>query len=202
MNFSFFADKHPRRKDLLRHETKRELVTKFFLILAVFLVYFMFISMKYGFREGILVSALTWSFFVLCTPIADAGILFDLPLRLITRIRMIFLELFVWALAIGLNIFTFYIHPEVYGKTKLLILFEHILESPFPFWSIILISAIGTFVSVGFGDELLDKAHHRQRRIYQARQGHHRLIFMTALFIGAFILYDFLLKELGIDVPL
>lgn len=202
MGTRLLAKRRPGRKDIFRHETKREIMTKFLLVSGIFLAYLLFISAKYGIRQGFLVSALTWSFFVLCTPVADAGLLLDLPLRLITRIRMVFLEILVWIVAISLNLYAFFLYPEIYGKTKLLMLFGHIIESPLPFWSIILISAIGTFVSIRFGDELLDKAKHRQRSLYRSDQGRYRLILMAGIFVGTFILYDFLLKELGIEVPL
>ncbi len=63
--------------------------------------------------------ALTWSFFVLCTPVADAGILLDFPLRLLFGIRMIVSELAVWALAIVLNLATLMLAPEYYQTTFL-----------------------------------------------------------------------------------
>lgn len=151
------------------------------LVLLVFLGYFIFIASQYGLLDGFFVTTLTWSFFVLCTPIADAGFLFDFPFRLITRIRMLFSEIVVWGIAILLNIFTFFIHPEIYSKTKLLLLFKHILEQPFPFWSIIFVSAIGTFMSIKFGDELIDKVKHMERDIYDKHK--YRYKYLSMIFI-------------------
>lgn len=197
----FFAGK-TFHKDLVKHETKRHVLLKFLLVLAIFFGYFFFISQEYGAGRGIFVTFLTWSFFVMCTPIADAGFLLDFPIRLITRLKMMISEIIVWFFAISLNIYSFFLYPEIYSKTKILNLFKHILESPIPFWSIIFISMIGTFISIQFGDELMDKVRHKERALHQKHKHHYRLIIMIFIFGMAFILYDFLLKELGVNVPL
>lgn len=189
-------------KDLLKHETKSHVLFKFSLVLAVFIIYFLFIAKKYGIQQGFFVFALTWSFFVLCTPVADAGFLIDFPLRLITKLKMFVTEVLVWLIAISINIYAFFVQPAIYDKTKLLKLFKHILENPLPFWSIILISMIGTFISIKFGDELLDKVQHKERKIYKKHKLNHQLIIMTFLIIISIVLYDFLLKKLGVNLPI
>jgi hypothetical protein len=65
-------------RQLVKHETKRHILIKFLLVLFVFIIYFGFIALK----DGFYVTILTWSFFVLCTPVADAGFLLDFPFRL------------------------------------------------------------------------------------------------------------------------
>lgn len=189
-------------KELGKHETKQHVLLKFLLVLSVLVLYFFFIAFHYGVKDGIFIAALTWSFFVLCTPIADAGFLLDFPIRLIANIRMMYSEILVWILAIFLNIYGFFFSPAVYQKTVILRLFFHILEQPFPFWSIILISGIGTFVSIHFGDELLNVAKHSERKHYQKHHKKLQLIIMIFIFAIAFVLYDFLLKRLGVELPL
>jgi len=198
----FHKDGKIKYQDLHKHETKLRVLLKFSLVLLIFVGYFIFIAQKYGIEQGFLVAALSWSFFVLCTPIADAGFLIDFPLRLITGIRMFLSEIIVWGLAISLNFYAFFYNPEIYSRTKILILFEHILNNPFPFWSIILISAVGTFFSIRFGDELLDKVKHKERVLHQKHKHNYNLIVMIFIFVFAIILYDFLLKQLGINLPI
>lgn len=190
------------RKKMLRHETKRHVLIKFLLVLFIFVAYFLFVTYKYGLENGPLVAFLTWSFFVLCTPIADAGFLIDFPLRFITNVRMFMAEVLVWLIAINLNVYAFFFQPEVYGSTKILTLFQHILEQPFPFWAIILISGVGTFISIQFGDELFDKAKHKQKKLPQKHAVKYRLIMMIFVFLLSLVLYDFLLKKLGVDMPI
>jgi len=201
MKKQFLAPKTAYR-DLAKHETKSHALRKFLLVAAVFVGYFAFIAEKYGAAAGFSVAALTWSFFVLCTPVADAGFLLDFPLRLILRWRMFFTEILVWVLAAGLNFWAFFAAPEIYEKTKILILFRHILAQPVPFWGIILISAVGTFFSVKFGDELLDKVRHSQREIHKKHKHDFRLVVMIFVFALSLIFYDFLLKKLGVDLPI
>ncbi len=190
--------KHP----IFTHTTKKHALKKFLLILSIFVLYFLFIVYKYGLEQGFFVSVLTWSFFVLCTPIADAGFLIDFPLRLITNIRMLILEIFVWLIAISLNLYAYFITPIIYNQTTLLKLFKHILDKPIPFWLIIFLSFMGTFLSITFGDELLDKTHHHERKKYHTHKNKHRVVLMIFLFAITFVLYTFLLKQLGLDIPL
>ena len=191
-----------KKGDILKHETKKHALIKFLLLLLVIGGYFLFMVYKYGLSQGFLVTILTWSFFVLCTPIADAGFLIDFPVRLILNIRMIIVEIGVWILAIGFNIYALILNPNVYGKTKILILFQHILENPIPFWIIILISGIGTFLSIRFGDELVDKAKHHEREYHKKHKHTHRYIVLIFAFGFTLILYDFLLKQLGVELPI
>ena len=181
-----------------RNELHRHPLIKFLAVASVFIIYTCFATLKYGVREGLHVSILSWSFFVLCTPVADAGFLLDLPLRLLTGIRMLYSEMIVWCIAITLNIVTTLFAPETYKATILLSLFSEILHQPIPYWAIILLSAIGTFVSITFGDELLDIALKKREK-----RKHHRLrtLFVVCLFVLTFILYGFVLKGLGISIP-
>lgn len=188
------------KQDLIKHETKRKALVKFLAVLGVFVIYFAFISFKYGLQQGFFVSSLTWSLFVLGTPVADAGFLIDFPLRLITNVKMVVSEIFVWITAISLNTYAFFFSPEIYTKTKLLVLFKNILEKPFPFWSIILISAIGTFVSIKFGDELLDTKYHHERTFHKKHKNKHGLVVMVFVFVISFTLYNYLLKGLGVEL--
>ena len=189
-------------KDLPKHETKRHVLIKFILVLLLFSIYLLFVIHKFGIQQGIFVTILTWSFFVLCTPIADAGFIIDFPLRLITQIRMFHAEMIVWGIAISLNLYTFFLHPIVYTKTNILTLFFNILARPFPFWGIIAISLVGTFISIHFGDELLDKIKYRDRKSYQKYKHAYQFIIMVFVFTMAIVMYDILLKKLGIDLPI
>jgi len=187
-------------KHLSKHETKKEALVRFALVLAVFAGYFLFVAYKYGAKEGLLVAWVTWSAFVLGTPIADAGFLIDFPMRLITRMRMLFSEILVWVVAIGLNIYALNFRPEIYQSSTILKIFHQVLTQPIPYWIIIIISAIGTFISIHFGDELLDKRHHHEREFYHKHKSKYKLVLMIFLFILALIVYHMVVKQLGIKL--
>jgi hypothetical protein len=186
----------------LRHETKRHVLIRFAAVVLILAGYFAFVSIRYGLTNGVSISALTWSFFVLCTPVADAGILLDFPIRLAAKVRMIYTEIGVWVLALALSFTTVRLFPEVYDTTVLLRLFRHILLRPFPFWGIIVISAVGTFASVYFGDELIDVVKHEHREKHRRHRAKYRILLFLFIFAAAAALYHFLLKELGVALPL
>ena len=172
-------------------------------MLAVLCSYFGYLSWKYDIATGGLVSALTWSFFVLCTPIADAGFLLDFPVRLITGMRMFFTEMVVWALAITINSFTLLYDPQSYQMTFLTSLLYKILTTPWPYWSIIALCAVGTFLSVRFGDEVIDTVSHKKDK--NERTGVHgffkrRFIAIAALVLLIIWTYYHLLETLNIDL--
>ncbi len=137
---------------------------KFLLLLGVLVCYFFYLSWKYDFATGGIVSALTWSFFVLCTPVADAGFLIDFPVRILTGIRMFVIELFVWVMAIAINAAALSMAPDAYDKTVLTHVFYKILIHPWPYWSIIGLCAAGTFVSIYLGDEIFDAVSRRKKQ--------------------------------------
>ena len=194
-------EKKMRRHELLAHETKRDNLIKFLFLLSFLIVYFMFVQAQYGTEDGIVITALTWSFFVLCTPIADAGFLLDFPIRIATKIRMFYTELIVWAVAIFMNVYTHFMNPEMYEKTFLLGLLHHIIMNPYPYWGIVGLCAIGTFLSVYLGDEIMDLVSYSERKKHR-----HNIKYEIVLFIFIILvvvaLYDFLLKELGVNIPL
>ncbi|MCP5380929.1 MAG: hypothetical protein H6912_01040 [Kordiimonadaceae bacterium] len=181
-------------------ETHRETLYKFLILLAVLILYFSYLSYEYGILTGGIVSAITWSFFVLCTPIADAGFLLDFPIRLLFGIRMFHSELLVWTIAFSINGYTLYDDPAIYDKTVLTALLKKIILTPYPYWSIIILSGIGTFYSVYFGDEMLDVFRHRDRQKFHEHGFKYRLIGAITLFALIFAAYYFLLSKLQIEV--
>jgi hypothetical protein len=193
---------HIQPHELVQHKTKRHVSIKFLLLLALLITYFIWLSWHYGIATGGLVSIITWSFFVLCTPIADAGFLIDFPLRLLFRVRMWVCEMFVWGAAIGIATWSTLTNPEIFETTELTSLFLKILTHPWPFWIIVLLSASGTFLSIKFGDELLDCVEHKERKFHHK----HQLLYHFILMVGFFLLilwgYYNLLGKLGVPMPL
>lgn len=180
---------------------KKQVPYKFMLLCILLVSYFSYLSFQYDVRTGGIASALTWSFFVLCTPISDAGFLLDFPLRLLFGIRMLFSEIAVWALAITINVVSMLYLADYYETTKLTMLLHAILTMPYPYWSVILLSAAGTFLSIRFADELMDVAHHRDRNFFHSHAFKHEII-MIAFFVLVLVGYYKLIASLGIDTNL
>jgi hypothetical protein len=186
---------------LHKQETHREVVIKFLLLLAVLLIYFAYLSYQYGLATGGIVAAMTWSFFVLCTPVADAGFLLDFPIRVLFGIRMLISEIIVWAVAISINAYALIFSQAMYEKTVLTGLLKKIIMTPYPYWSIILLSGFGTFLSIYFGDEMLDVIRHRDRIKYHQHAFKLKVIAVVGLFVLIFLSYYYLLESLNIQLP-
>lgn len=188
-----------RIRKLTKHKTHQETALKFILLLLVLLAYFVYLSFEYDIATGGLLSLLTWSFFVMCTPVADAGFLLDFPVRLLFGIRMLKTEIIVWLLAIGISVYTLIFAEAQFDKTFLTSLFRQILLTPYPYWGIIVLSGLGTFLSIYFGDEMLDVATHQDRVKYHRHGLNHRVVATVALFLLALLAYYYLLDSLGIE---
>jgi len=180
---------------------KKQLVYKFLLLCLLMVSYFLYLSFKYDVMTGGVASLLTWTFFVLCTPIADAGFLLDFPLRLILGIRMLFSEIVVWALAISINGFSLVYFSEYYETTLLTRLLYEILTTPFPYWSVIFLSGLGTFLSIQIADELMDVMHHRDREFFHSHAFKHEII-MIMFFLMVLVGYYELIASLGLKFDL
>lgn len=190
---------HIKLGHILKHPLKRESLIKFLLLLAVLVGYFLYLSQEYGLATGGLVAALTWSFFVLCTPVADAGFLLDFPVRLISGIKMFYCEMLVWGIAISLNIAALIFAPADYQKSFLTSLLYKILTTPWPDWSIIGLCGIGTFLSVRFGDEMFDVLAHKDRALLHKHGFKYQLLALLAFIMLIIWAYYHLIESLGID---
>lgn len=185
---------------LFFHKTKREGLLKFILLLLILIIYFVYLNFKFDAKTSSTVTILSWSFFVLCTPVADAGLILDFPIRVLLGIRMIYSEIMVWIAAIIINIVCIYFVPSIYNKTVLTSLFYKILITPYPFWSIIFLSSIGTFLSIKFGDELFDVIKYKDCKFYHKHFFYHKIIIIISIFILTLWLYYHLLEILNVKL--
>ena len=186
----------------IKHETHRETLLKFFALALILVGYFAYMSWKYDTSTGFAVSLLTWSFFVLCTPIADGGFILAFPIRLLFGIKMSVTQVALWFVAIFINLFMLASASNSYNLSFLTKLLKHILVTPYPYWSILILSAIGTLLSIYFGDEMMDVTSHKDRVLHH----HHGLKYQTALIAGLGILtivsYYYLVNSLNIVLPI
>ena len=171
---------------------------KFIVLYLILSSYFFYLTYQYDLLTGGVAALITWSFFVLCTPIADAGFLLDFPLRVLFGIRMILSEIAVWAIAILLNIVFLIYFKEMYETTLITQTMGIILTTPFPYWSVILLSGIGTFLSIRFGDELMDVIHHKDRYFYLRHHFKHEIILFLFFLLVLFGYYE-IIATLGIN---
>ena len=180
-------------------QPKQQILIKFLLLSLLLVGYFAYLTYEYDLLTGGIAALITWSFFVLCTPVADAGFLLDFPLRLLFGIRMVISEIAVWAIAILINAVALLVFQEYYQTTLLTRLMAAILTTPYPYWAIILLSGIGTFLSIRFGDELMDVIHHKDRDFYHNHHFKHELLLLVFFLVVIFGYYE-LISSLGINL--
>lgn len=137
----------------------------------------------------------------MCTPVADGGFIIAFPVRLLFGMRMIWTQVVVWIVAIGINVTALSLAPDAYQDSVLTRLLAAILTQPWPFWSILILSALGTGLSIWFGDEMMDVTGHHQRQKHHKHGFHHSVIAAAALGVLTVLAYYHLLAELGVSVP-
>ena len=185
----------------VQHETHAETLLKFVTLTLILTGYVFYMSWKYGASTGFSVSLLTWSFFVLCTPIADGGFILAFPIRLLFGIKMSITQVVLWFVALGANIIMLFSESSVYDLTFLTKLLKHILTSPYPYWGILVLSAAGTLLSIYFGDEMMDVTAHRNREMHHRHGLKYRIILVAGLSVLTVVAYYFLLNSLNITLP-
>lgn len=183
------------------NETHKETLLKFIALVSILVVYFIYMSWKYDASTGFGVTLLTWSFFVLCTPVADGGFILAFPIRLLFNIKMSITQVVLWFVALGINVFMLQMMPETYDLTFLGKLLKHILSEPYPYWSILIISASGTFLSIFFGDEMMDVVSHKERTLSHRHGFKYRTVLVLGFAILTIIAYYYLLSSLNITLP-
>ncbi len=165
---------------------------RFLLVLAIVVAYAVYSVYSYGLKQGLSVTLLTWAFFVFGTPIADAGFLVAFPIRLVSGFRMLYTQIIVWVVAAFLVAAYFAADVAVFDKTGILQLFHKIIVTPWPLSLILILSAIGTYVSVVFDDKVFDVAASKNKK-QSLRAGSVKLYSTIAIFVATFALYVLLL---------
>jgi len=106
----------------------------------------------------------------------------------------------VWLIAILINSLSLSFASAYYQTTIVTKLLHQIIVSPYPYWSIIVLSGFGTFLSIRFGDELMDVIHHRDRDFFHSHHLKHELILFVFFLMVIFGYYE-LMSSLGISLP-
>lgn len=183
------------------HSTHKESLLRFVALAGVLLIYFAYVSWKFDAATGAWIAALSWSFFVLCTPVADGGFIIAFPMCLLFETRMLMTQIAVWFFAIFLNLAALFFSPESYQDTALTRLLHTILTTVWPYWSILALSAAGTALSIWFGDEMMDVTTHAERKKYHKHGFRYKSLLMIGLGTLTIFAYYHLLSDLGVTAP-
>ena len=113
---------------------------------------------------------------------------------------MIFTEIIVWLFAISLNIMSIIFYENIYEKTFVLKLFKLIILHPLPYFLIISFSALGTFFTLYVSDEVYNILSYKKSKKFINHKHSIKFFTLCSVIIFVFVLYDLLLKELGIKI--
>ena len=183
-------------------ETKRHSLLRYIILLLFIVGYFIYESGKLGAGGGFLVTILTWSFFVFCTPVADAGFILAFPIRLLVGVRMVYTQIVSYIIALIIVILTLIYQSAIYNTNLILKLFYTILLNPNPYWLIMILSLIGTLFSIYFGDELIDVSRYKERQKYHRHLNKYKIVATIFIIVLTIDLYSFLLNKIGVHIPL
>lgn len=183
------------------HQTHKETLIKFLVLISILVGYFFYMSWKYDASTGLGLSILTWSFFVLCTPVADGGFILALPIRLLFGIKMTITQVVIWFLAVGINVYMLATSEDTYELTFITQLLHQILTQAYPYWGILLISATGTLLSIYFGDEMIDVTTQQAREKHHQHGFKYRAVLVLGLSVLTVVAYYELLHSLNITLP-
>jgi len=125
--------------NLSKHE-----ITSFSIFLILFIFLSLFLISSHGYQQGIQITFLNWSFYILCVPAKHGRLAIGLPYKIITGKPLLYQELFIWTGAVLLNIFNFFVLPLNYFKQTFTHLLYRILSTPWPYWLIIFTAALSS----------------------------------------------------------
>lgn len=114
---------------------------------------------------------------------------------------MVTTQVVVWVFAVAVNVIALNSAAESYDNTALTRLLFTILTTPWPYWSILLISAAGTALSIWFGDEMMDVGTHAERTSHHRHQFKHKVIIIAAIGLLTVLAYYQVLHSLGVEIP-
>lgn len=145
------------------NKSNKKYFIKFLFYTGILVSICIYLSLEYGLGLGLYLTALIWSFYILCFPGAHGQLIFGFPLHFITH-KPMYTEPFVWSAALLLNIITCTYLPKFYTLTFPTCLLYRVVTTPNPYWLILIFSGIGTLYYFIIGEQPL-RPHSTSHRI-------------------------------------
>jgi hypothetical protein len=155
----------------------------FFIVLAVFVFWAKIGEFKPAWQSVLL----AWSFFILCMPYPHGRVILGVPYKIITGRKMRYPEVLMWFFAVVINIISYVSIPAVYMQSLINHMLYRVISTPWPYWGLIIICALGTFYKFFVGAEN-----------FKARKLKHYPIRILLMFLGFSIFFYFSYKEIVI----
>jgi len=188
------AKRKPKPKEVHDHHMERCIFA-----IVLLLAYLTLAVYKYGAEDGVGITVLTWAFFVLLTPVPFADLILELPLRLVTRAKMVVTHVFVWGAGALIVTTSILMAPDLFQTTTLLSIFYHVIMNPVPYWSLLFLCGMGTFLSVYIADEIMDEVEEHMKHHHRK---HMSVLHMSAallVFVGIVLAYWTMICHMGFN---
>ena len=159
-------------------------------IYDVLVILFLFLLIFYiiynGYVKGCIMGLFVWAFFIVSTPIPEAGLLVSLPLKRYLNISIHISQTFVSLLALFVIYYLYFNEYKTINKCIIGKLFTSL--NNFKYYSIIIISIICSIFTSEFIDNIIDNYINKEKINYI----HFKLGFIAFLII----IYSFLMNSL------
>lgn len=123
-------------------------------IVILFILLLIFFVFYNGLYKGCLKSLFIWAFFVLCTPIPEAGLLISLPLKKYFNIRMDICQTFVSLLALVMILYFYYNNKNIVKTNYIGTLFIGLMN--YRYYSIIILSVLSSILTSNLIDNIIN----------------------------------------------
>ena len=117
--------------------------------LGIFGIFFTYFAICYGLVDGLYLTLLSWSLYILAIPGGHGQLLVGLPVHYFFG-KSIYPERFFWLAAFMFNAITFMAYQQIYSKSLITYFFYQLINNPNPNWLVFIFAALGTFYNALF----------------------------------------------------
>ena len=115
-------------EELEKNQKNKTYLYIYDVIVILFILLFIFFIFYNGLYKGTINSLFIWAFFVLCTPVPEAGLLISLPVKRYFNIRMDICQTFVSLLALFMIFYFYYTDKKVINTSFIGKLFNGLVK--------------------------------------------------------------------------
>jgi len=173
-------------EELEKNQKNKTYLYIYDVIVILFILLFIFFIFYNGLYKGTIKSLFIWAFFVLCTPVPEAGLLISLPVKRYFNIRMDICQTFVSLLALFMIFYFYYTDKKVINTNFIGKLFNGLVK--YNYYIIMILSVLSSILTSNLIDNIINYY------IYDKNINH--LYIKSGIIFIFVIIYFYLLNQL------